>query len=311
LTKKYFSHIILYLLLVSCGVKESDNDIKPVYFNTVNDWDKYNIYGDVQNIEHYTINENSNKKTKNTSFKFSKSGMLEAMIEFDKNGEILSDQYFKYDAENRVIWNKINKRNRNTYLLYREAYDTLNHDHVYYVSGTRFNDSISYTVYCEHDNQNNIVKDSLVEQDGTNKVTKFILDYNKNGHIESSIILQSDSILIEKMKRTFNSNKILKETTESNQDTIMIKFFWQNDALISEKHFRIKKIRDTVLNKIIKYNSLYNPIEINYYNDSELMKSDKYEYKYDKFGNWTKMTVDIKTEDSILKNVYLREIEYW
>lgn len=295
----------------SCTQKKiKDCNSLPNYFEPENDLDKFNLHGKVRYIADYVVE--NNKPQIQSSHTFNEQGMLSMELFYRKDSTLLKDKYYKYDDQNRIIWLKENIRNRNTYLISNSQYDASDFDEIIFTSGTKFTDSLDYTIYIKYDEYGNILKDSLVEGKVI-KINNYNNTYNSVGKLIKQFVIENDSILMRKTVWSYNdSNQIAEVLEETNSDRKIFKFKWDDKRLINKRVYTIDKKNDTTLDQFVEFDKLYNSAKFVDYEDDKIINSTVYVYEYDMECNWTmsKSLTDYSGGESGIYQIN-REIVYW
>jgi hypothetical protein len=283
---------------------------KPRYYETKNDWDGNNLYSKIRYLSEFETFKDQKKIV--LSRTFSDKGMLLKELEFNKDSSLLQDNYYKYDRDCRIIWSKENTRNKNTYTISKIQYDTLGYSSILHTFGTMFNDSIKFSNYQKYDEYDNIVKDSLVKGE-LDEVTKYKNKYDSKKNLIEIITVRKDTGVIEKVNASYNEKgKIKTISTNEYLYSTFTDLVWRNEILFEENYHVITESKDTILEKSILYNELFNPIKVTSYENKSVSEIIEYAYEYDDRCNWISQQ-SIITYPKLRKKITQidRQIKYW
>ena len=317
--KKLNAFLLLSIILFSCEQKTSIlTDLKPTYSNFKNIWQERNLYGKVKEIETYKTvyqkDKADDREIVNLKEAFTDFGALKEASYFDGQGELTENTILEYDkkgfnfktlAQNKLAnINSVSLKQRDT-VNKTETNTAFINNNLKTLIKIFFNDKgkavkqinidgrdtiVTRTNY-ELDNVGNIVSESRIEGNETKPTYFDHYLYDKNNN------------LIESSFSAWGSTKIFK--TE-----------WKNGQIYKRTEYTISRDLKKQLNEETEYDKLYNPISLKIYQDSKLNRALKYNYEYDKNGNWVKRDVSMKeylSNSTKFTPIYneTRKIRYW
>ena len=304
------------IMLTSCN----STGHKPKYNNFKNDLDRENLEGKVLSLEKYKIivsdskTETTNNPTKELVMEFTETGNLSGMKKYDVFGKLI------YSAQN--IYNK--KR-----LKIKGFTEDLNIDSRYSRSVEKYvykndklssakifvNDTLKYISYFEYDKSGHLTKQLGIQNNDTT-LNKLTYIFDKHGNEISQKNIQTTRNKKYEYVNTYkfdNKNNII----ETNSDFDV--FGTSKNVNVYDSKNRIEKstqYKDKLIEKDIIYDKFYDETLISFYRNGSLERELKYEYEFDKKGNWIKRKAYVKncsthSEEFKLAFIETRKIVYY
>lgn len=316
--KKILPVICLLFAIVSC---ENKTDQTPVYKDFKNDVETKNLYQNIQSIvqkKALIINIAKNKfdelKT-STVYDFNEAGNITKEEIFGDNGrlQLLSEHVYNeqnYIIESNIQYFSTNPKSKvrvvNTY-----TNDTLLASTKVYRNGILFQESFS-----THDTTHDTVKNMIIKDNDTVMSTSKVA-YNDAGAITGVTNMSNLENVDSKISNEYDSaqNLVVHKSTMAGL-TLKRVHTYKGNILTATKDYTIPPSEEEFLDKITKYDSLFNPIEESHFVDGTLQRVLQFDYEFDAKGNWIKKTSYINRnpeEKGSFKPYILetRDIRYW
>lgn len=309
--KRQIIKILGLLVLIGCN----SIDYKPKYKDFTNSWERENLIGKVKRLEQYKANvtDLETGKTDNPVIEFKKefteTGNISNQEHFDNFGKL--EQYVKntYDkngfraesiSENSVMPMKS---------IEKAVFDTTTKKQI--SAHVIYNDTLIFDAFFKYDKHGNLTEQTNIQSGDTTKVV-FEYEYANDGQI-----LFKKQIDNEKNEYTnefkYDEKGNLIELINKSEFFGEMKSIYEYDS-----KNRIKKITEHKSGQIEKETSFdksYNKTLVRFYVSNGLHKEMKYEYEFDKTGNWIKREVFMKEYFGDKKTIPIftetRMIEYF
>ncbi|WP_417201476.1 hypothetical protein [Bizionia sp.] len=318
--RQTFNLILFLTIFSSCQENKTNGiDIEPVYFEYQNSWEERNLFGKVKSISEFRANFKANdeidKKNLKSKIQFTDFGGLKRVEYFGTFGDTTQIEQYEYDEKDNFIESNTELVGANRSFKTLTLTDSINNivthksylnnsiaetNAIYYDENDRIkkrfeikgNDTIEYVHKLEFDKADNLISEVQIDKSGNeeNKIANNF-KYDRNGNlIRSSYKVHSTEYISE--------------------------FKWENDKIISRSDFIIYPDESKHLEESNDYDKYYNPTDYKKFANSKIDQEIKYEYEYDKNGNWIKRTVFLKQNSLGSKKfekayIEFREIEYW
>lgn len=312
--KRQFIKILIIALLFGCN----NMDYKPKYNDFANAWERENLTGKVMKLEQYKANvtDFETEKTDNPIVEFRK--------EFSETGNILYQENFDtFGKLEQCMKNQYDKNGYRTESVFenfvvpvksieKANFDTLTGKQL--SAQVISNDSIKLEAFFKYDKSKNLVEQTNI-QNGDTTSGRFEYKYDSEGRILFR-------------KQINNSKHGINETTneykydaEGNLFELISKselFGEMKSTYEYNSKNRIKKITEYKSGQIDKetsFDNSYNMTLVRFYKSNALNKEMKYEYEFDKKGNWIERDAFVKEPVGDKKTVLIyketRKIEYY
>ncbi|PLW93224.1 MAG: hypothetical protein C0592_06820 [Marinilabiliales bacterium] len=306
---------IITLIITSCG---SRPDYTPKYENFANDLEKENLIGNVKSIELYVerVVDYQSGKTKQPVLKHRK--------EFNSAGFMTSAEY--YDAVGQLDYSILKEYNENNYniknttqsvLMNMMSIEECKYDssgNVTEINSTT-NDSIDLTIFFMYDEHGSVIKHVLI-QNGDTIIKHNEYEYDSENRVIKSTHFESDDFEEINETRTYkydnNGNLVEIINTSNIIGTLKtVNIFNEDNILV-----RIETYENGKIHMEVEYDDYYNEVNRKIYSNGVLQKEMKYEYEFDKNGNWISRDVLLKDHlnksSSFIKlSTETREIVYY
>lgn len=312
--KRQIIKILAVVWLFGCN----NIDYKPKYKDFANAWERENLIGKVKKLSQY--------KAIVSDFKTGKTDPSVAVFtkEFSEAGNILYQENF--DHFGKLSFSIKHKYDNNGYRsetvtenfdLPGKTIEKVNFDTV--IGNQRSlqliaNDSLKMTLFFQYDEHKNPVEQTQIEQ-GDTTLTRLEYKYDGEGRILFKKQLdRGDSGINETISEfTYDAYGNLLELMSKSEVFGEIKSTYEYDS-----ENRIKKIteyQNGQVNEETSFDKYYNKMLVRFYQDQKPDKEMKYEYEFDKKGNWVQRKVYMKEHPGDKKSVLVyketREIEYY
>lgn len=317
--RKIYLLILLTLIGFGCNTEsDSKTDLKPIYTNFENAWEERNLYGKVKSLKQYKTNIQSNGKLEkpilNLSEKYTDFGELKEIENFDNFGEPIQKDTFEYDnAKYHVRTISTNKLADIKYVMIVEN-DTINNKSIRTVT---LNDSLEQKIIVYYDDKDFITKQIAIEKNDTTFANyKYIFDQTDNLIAEIQFEIDENNPIQSIHYKYNETGNLIESSNKTEWMEFLIETEWKDERIFKQTEYTIPADLKKHLERITEYDRKFNPINLKVYENSELNRELKYEYEFDKYGNWTKRTVSMK-EHFINSNQFVpiyietREIKYW
>ncbi len=298
--------------------RDYPTDLKPKYSDFENDREQRNLFGKVKEVEWYkTVYQNDKKDGKrilNLKEEFTEFGSIKENSNYDNSGELIQNDVYEYD-ENDFLQKIIstNKRTQNSYVM------AVYHDTINKTSKRKVvvNDSVNHEVIVFYNDKDYVIKQIAIEQNDTtivehkykfNEADKLVLE--RQNDIESN-----KPIVTNKYSYDENGN-LIHSSYKTEWIELITEKKWENERISKQTEYTISADSIKHLDQVTEFDGLYNQINSKIYENSELNRELKYEYEFDKNGNWIKREVSMKehyAKSKEFKPIYLetRKITYW
>lgn len=307
----------LLILYSNCNSGLEKDKFKPVYFLFENDLESKNLYDQVKRLTEYTVelkNNNLNDRGKSIiqfSEEFTTSGILSRKVVYDENGIEFERVENTFDKNGSVI-KSISFLRMSPYIL--ETFVK--------------RDSIENTETITQPLNDSIINKTVLEF-GEHKYLERKVEIVNNDTSITNFNYELDSlnrILMQEINLNTTKN-VVRNIYDSRGDWIETKYELSNATRKAVRDFedgRIVRIENYVIlanqseeiDNAIDYDYKFNPIIKEYYEENRLHREIKYEYDFDKNGNWLNKIGYLKqhfanSRKFIPVTMTIREIEYW
>ncbi len=312
--KRQIIKILIIALLFGCN----NIDYKPKYKDFVNAWERENLIGKVKKLEQYKANvtDSETEKTDNLIVEFSK--------EFTETGNLLYQENFdNFGKLEQCIKNQYDKNGYQTesvsenFVMPTKSIEKANFDTL---TGRQLstqvisNDSIKFEAFFKFDKYKNLIEQTNIRHGDTTS-GRFEYMYDREGRV----ILKKQ---IDNSKHGINeTTNEFKYDSEGNLFELISKsevFGEMKSTYEYNGKNRIKKItvyKSGQMDKETSFDNFYNKTLVRFYKSNALNKEIKYEYEFDKNGNWIQRDTFMKEHFGDKKTVLIyketRKIEYY
>jgi len=303
----------LIFALTACNKKVHESE----QITTENDWTNDNLYGQVEKIEQFRANVidfdtgEIEEPIISQKKKYTKFGKISYQEEFDVFGVPTHSFSHKYD-ENGIRTNSITE----DYQVPSKSVETVEFDANSNLTKVAivFNDTAHLIAEINYDTYNNPVELTQIEN-GDTSYAKIVYEYSTNGKIlkKKQIWISEDSKPEDVTEYKYDQRQRLIERSFKSAFVQELKkvFEYNNDWLKHTSEYNSGEIE-----KVISFDKDKNPINERYYSNAKLNKELKYEYSYDKIGNWIKKKVYIQehfANNKKVRPIYVetRKIKYY
>jgi hypothetical protein len=304
--------------LISCGENEIDiSDLKPIYSDFENVWEKRNLFGKVKEIEFSKIvYQNQIKVGKSNKVfieKFTKFGALREKSNFNENDKFFQKDVYEFDGEILIKNISTNKKGVKNYVLNIKT-DTINNT---IINEWSINDTLNLTMKLFYNQNDLLIKKIIIKQNDTTVANnEYIFDKANRIVTERQIEEYNDEPIYVNKYIYDNFGNLTKSIHKTTWTTFVTETEWKENRILKQTEYTISADKKQHLDQESKFDKLYNPINIKIYNNSELNRELKYDYIFDKKGNWTQREVKMKEHfagSSKFIPIYseIRKIEYW
>jgi len=309
--KKQIIKIFILTLLIGCN----SSNYRPKYTDFTNAWERENLVGKVKTLEQYKANvidfETGKTETPIREFKkeYTSIGNISYQEHFDNFGKL--EQYEKNEFDNNGFRNKSISENLlfPTKSVEIAKFDTLIGKQI--SAQINFNDTIHFKAFFKYDDHGNLIKQTNIQNKDTSLII-FKYKYDNDERIISKKKIESGQITITNIF-TYDSKGNLIELIGKSE------YFGEKKSVNEyDNKSRINKVTHYQAGKIEKeifFDKYYNQTLIRFYLSNALHKETKYEYEFDKKGNWVQRDVFLKehfrNKEFIPIYTETRKIEYF
>ncbi len=296
--RKGWVFIFALILIVCFSCRNRLNEKNPE-----NDLGRWGLKGNIKLLKEKTYSQSGKYSTR---ILFNKEGNIIEQSGFNPDGSLIRTWIYKYENERKV--------SRDCYVQ---------------------NDSLSYTLLYHYGANGKLKSTSLIHNKGQSGIrSELFYDdfenlikevvYASNNQVESEVAYKYDQRhrLIEENHNNSLGNKKWKQTFQYCKKGLKEKeyFFTTNDSLLQQIYYKYNK-RNKLVEKAIynasgelieksenKFEKNGNIAETNSLLQDGVLINQKYQYKYDKSGNWY-FLVQYKNDN--LEKTIERELEYY
>lgn len=312
--KRQIINILGFIVLIGCN----SNDYRPKYKDFANAWEQENLIGKVKKLEQYKANV--------TDFETGKTDMpvIEFKKEFTETGNISTQEHFdNFGTLEQSVKNtydkdgfRIKSISENSVMpmksIEKAVFDTITKKQI--SAHVIYNDTLILDTFFKYDKRGNLIEQTNI-QNGDTTSGDFEYKFDNAGRILFK-------------KQIDNSEHGKNETTNEfkyDANGNLIELISKSDLFGEMKSIyeydrknRIKMITEYKSGQIEKetsFDTFYNKTFVRLYLSNTLNKEMKYEYEFDKSGNWIKRAVFMKEYFGDKKTVPIftetRKIEYY
>jgi len=309
---------LLLIILFNCDNKSVlRTDLQPVYSDFKNALQEKNLYGKVKKIEYnkttFQNAEIPDKAVLNKIEEYTDFGELEKVQYFDDFGELLQTNIIEYNKDKKFVKSLSISESNNLKILQTVSYDSIQNTR----ETTIFiNDSINTKTTSFFGEDDYPKREIIIEKNDTLEVNyRFILE--ESGKIKSVYKIEKGNKNSELLYSYEYENNCLVKSTHKNKWTESIsEIEWKNGRILKQTNYTISADSVKHINNIMEFDILYNSIGSKDFEDSKLSRELKFEYEFDKHGNWISKNASVKeysTNSNEFVPVYVdtRKISYW
>jgi len=293
-------------------------DYKPKYKDFANAWERENLIGKVKRLEQYKANmidfetEKTDKPVVEFSKEFSKAGNIIYQENFDNFGK--PEQYMKYQYDNNGYRTESVSENlvMPTKTIEKANFDTLTGKQI--SAQVISNDVLMFEAFFKYDKYSNLIEQTNI-QNGDTTSGRFEYKYDNVGRILFKKQIDNGEHSINKTTNEFKydpEGNLLELISKSELFGEMKSTYEYNSKNRMEK---ITEYKSGQIDKETLFDTFYNKTLIRFYKSNALNKELKYEYEFDKKGNWIQRDAFMKEHFGDKKTVMIsketRKIEYY
>jgi len=306
--------ILSFLILVGCN----NIDYKPKYKDFTNALERENLIGKVKSIEQYKANVtdfetgNTDKPIIEFRKEFTGIGNISYQEHFDNFGKLKQNIKNTYDKKGFRIGSILENSVMPMKSIEKAVFDTITKKQI--SAHVIYNDTLKFDTFLEYDNHRNLIEQTNI-QNGDTTSRSFKYTYDKENRIlfkkqidngdhgksetTNEFVYDSKGNLIELISKSeyFPEMKSIYE------------YDWKNRII------KIIGYKSGQIEKETSFDKFYNKTLVCFYVSNALHKEMRYEYKFDKKGNWIKRDVFMKENFRDKKTVPIftesRVIEYY
>ncbi len=312
--KRQIIQILIITLLFGCN----NIDYKPKYKDFANAWERENLIGKVKKLEQYRANvtdfetEKTDKPIIEFSKEFSETGNILYQETFDNFGKL--EQYIKnqYDKHGYRTESVSENFVMPTKSIEKAKFDTLTGKQL--SAQVISDDTLKFEAFFKYDKYSNLVEQTDI-QNGDTTLGSFEYKYDNVGRILFKKQIDNGEHSINETTNEF------KYDAEGNLLELISKselFGEMKPTYEYDSKNQIKKITEYKSGQIDKetlFDKFYNKTLVRFYKSNALNKEMKYEYEFDKKGNWIQRNTFMKEYFGDKKTVLIyketRKIEYY
>jgi len=317
--RKIYLLILLSIILFNCQNKtELKTDLKPIYSDFKNALQVNNLYGKVKKIEHYKTTFQNTEKEDNPVLKkieeYTDFGELKKIEYFDNYGELLQTNIIDYNKNQKFIKSvTINKSNKSNIVQISE-YDSIKNTSELSVFVNDIIDHKTTFYYGKNDYQ--IKRISIKGNDTTETNSEQTFTENNKLLLATEKEKGNDKPTITIRNKYDNNNNLIESSHKTEWVEMLSETEWEDGRISKQTSYTISADLKKHTNNITEFDILYNPINSKEFEDSKLNRELKFNYEFDKNGNWIKKNVSMKEHFNNSKEfvpIYVdtRKISYW
>ncbi|RKE95463.1 hypothetical protein BXY80_1655 [Ichthyenterobacterium magnum] len=307
------------IILFNCQNKtELRTDLQPIYSDSKNALQGNNLYGKVKKIEYYKTTfqntENEDKPVLNKIEEYTDFGELKKVEYFDNYGELTQTNVIDYNKNQEVIKSvSINKSNESN-IIQTSEYDTIKNTSELSVF---VNDTIDHkTTFYYGKNDYQIKRISIKGNDTTEVNLEYAFDDNDKIISSTQKEKGNDKSTTTNLFKYDNNNNLIESSYKTEWMEMISETEWKDGRIFKQTSYTISADLKKHKNNITEFDILYNPINSKEFEDSKLNRELKFDYEFDKNGNWIKKNVSMKEHFNNSKEfvpIYVdtRKISYW
>ncbi|SDS11601.1 hypothetical protein SAMN05216503_2023 [Polaribacter sp. KT25b] len=317
--RKIYLLTLMSIILFNCQKKtELRTDLQPIYSDSKNALQGNNLYGKVKKIEYYKTTfqniENEDKPVLNKIEEYTDFGELKKVEYFDNYGELTQTNDIDYNKNQEFIKSvSINKSNESNIIQISE-YDTIKNTSELSVF---VNDTIDHkTTFYYGKNDYQIKRISIKGNDTTEVNLEYVFDDNDKIISSTQKEKGNDKSMTTNLFKYDNNNNLIESSYKTEWMEMISETEWKDGRIFKQTSYTISADLKKHTNNITEFDILYNPINSKEFDDSKLNRELKFDYEFDKNGNWIKKNVSLKEHFNNSKGfvpIYVdtRKISYW
>lgn len=313
--KNYLILFLILLILASCGSKI---DYRPKYENFKNDLERDNLNGSIKTIELFKASvENLTSGATGEPFiqqkkEYNKIGNILIEYNYDDFGSLVATIQNKYDTDNNKIESITENYSIPSLIIEQNIFDSTGNLISTHVT---IDDTIHIETLLYYDSENNIVKVIQI-QEGDTASNSFQYKRNEADKVVSKTQIQT---IGEKKYEYLNSYKYDNNGNLIELSLKSSEFGSSKEIREFDRDNRLKKATKYQNGQVqteLEYDEYYNQTIYKSYYNGDISKDMKFEYEYDKKGNWIKKDAFVndlsnKSDEFIKVYTETRKIEYY
>jgi hypothetical protein len=309
--KRQIIIILGFLVLVGCN----SNDYKPKYKDFANAWERENLIGKVKILEQYKANvtdlETGKTEKPIIEFKkeFAENGNISSQLHYDNFGKLEQSVKNTYDKNGFRIESISENYVMPMKSIEKAVFDTIAKKQI--SAHVIYNDTLIFDAFFKYDNHGNLIEQTNIQNGDT---TKGVFEYK---YANDGKILLKKQIDNERNEYTnefeYDSKGNLIELISRSDFFGEMKSVYEYDSKNRIK--TITEFKSGQIEKETSFDKFYNMTLVRFYVSNALHKEMKYDYEFDKTGNWIKREVFMKENFGDKKTLPIytetREITYY
>ncbi|MCL3782576.1 YnfC family lipoprotein [Prolixibacteraceae bacterium JC049] len=297
--------LAIVLLLVSCQKQE----YSPKYFDFENAWQRFQLVGKVKELKAYELKETrkGQRKVINQSITYTDKGHIKSLTQYNANADIVStinnDFNEKGLMERQIIENKLEGKTS-------EAINSYNSNDK--LSETIIKTDKEQKLTFEYNAQGDILKRTELGRDTTIRSYKYKYD-SENRIIKRELhITPSEIVLKSTIKYNDKGNRVetISDSFFGGQHKWEYQYDNNNRLIVASEYKENKKEKQT------EFDKAFNPVKVQYFRNGKEARTVKYNYKFDRTGNWIKRETWVsdngdKSGEFVQSKTEVRDIKYF
>ena len=317
--KKIHLLTLLSIILFNCQNKtELRTDLEPFYSDYTNALQEKNLYGKVKKIEYLkTTFQNTGNEDKSILKKieeYTDFGELKRVEYFDNYGELLQTNVIDYNKNQKFIKSVTISKSNKSNIIQTSEYDSIKNTSELTVF---VNDTIDHkTTFYYGKNDYQVKRISVKENDTTEINSEQVFNDNNKLVFATEKEKGNDKSTITIRNKYDNNNNLIESSHKTEWVEMLSETEWKDGRISKQSSYTISADLKKQLNNVSEFDILYNIINSIEYKDSKLHRELKFDYEFDKNGNWIKKNVSMKEHFNNSKEfvpIYVdtRKISYW
>lgn len=291
--KKLFPIIIGFVFLIACNNPQK----KLTYSSNKNDWKHDKLIGKVKTLVQYKANVinpgNGETETPRITFKkeYTKYGMILFQEYYDNFKNLKQKTKNEYNDKGLIIKSTTEFYQPYSRMIQTNRYDTAGN---LIFTNIAYNDTLSSSAKFAYNTHKDLVKGTDI-QNGDTTVNLFEYRYNKNGKIIWEKKVQNYKSGKDEYLITFKYDKKGNLIEERSKSQLFGEMKWVYKYDNKNKLKESSEYENGQIQNEIYFNNNHNQTLARYYENGKLNREMKFDYKFDKAGNW------------VIKKAYLKE----
>ncbi|TKG90462.1 hypothetical protein EYV94_23955 [Puteibacter caeruleilacunae] len=288
--------LLLYVglcLLMAC----TKVDYQTKYRDFNNAWERENLHGQVKSLVLYKADFSDNKglelndRVVCARKEFTNFGELTLRENYDRYGSLNQSEKFIYDEANHMVKYSNENFTAASVMVEHCKYDELGNK---IASNVTYNDYKRMTASFEYDDRGNIINQTQVDI-GDTATYKFEYKYNDKGDMcwKKRSNVKSDGLkAVNEVEFAYDEKGNLISVI--NKSDIFGEMKSLNEYDKQDLLRKTTQYKDGEISKETTFDEYFNPELVKFYKEGKLIKEMKYEYDFDRQGNWTSRKIAVK-----------------